>query len=313
MSIPQVALVIPAYNETPVLPELFRRLTAIFDQNSHVGWTAILIDDGSRDETANMLRNQCEQDRRFRMLALSRNFGFQAALMAGLDHCAEFDAVITMDADLQDPPEIIPEMITTWQDGAEVVLAVRRSRQETGLRRFGFNLFHRCFGRLVDIPMESNTGTFGLLNKAAVAAFAQLPESHRFFPGLRSWLGFTRRDVIYDRQERAAGEPAQSLGRLFRYAFDGIFSFSRLPLRLLTICGVFIAGMGFAVGVFFIVRRLMGIEIAQVGFTTLATLVLFLGGIQIIGIGVLGEYLGRVYDEAKRRPNYIIKTRIGFE
>ncbi len=313
VSLPQVALVIPAYNETPVLPELFRRLTAIFDQHQDVAWHAILIDDGSRDGTAAMLQAQCELDGRFRMLALSRNFGFQAALMAGLDHCTEFDSVVTMDAELQDPPEIIPEIVKTWQEGAEVVLAVRRSRQETGLRRMGFNLFHRCFGRLVDIPMESNTGTFGLLNKAAVEAFARLPESHRFFPGLRSWLGFTRRDVIYDRQDRAAGEPAQSLGRLFRYAFDGIFSFSRLPLRMLTLCGVFIAGMGFAVGIFFIVRRLMGIEIAQVGFTTLATLVLFLGGMQLIGIGVLGEYLGRVYDEAKRRPNYIIKKRIGFE
>lgn len=313
MSLPSVAIVIPAYNETPVLPELFRRLSAIFDEHQDIAWHAILIDDGSRDGTAVMLQTQCELDGRWRMLALSRNFGFQAALMAGLDHCTEFDAVVTMDADLQDPPEVIPEMIQTWQAGAEVVLAVRRSRQETGLRRFGFNLFHRCFGRLVDIPIERDTGTFGLLDKAAVAAFARLPESHRFFPGLRSWLGFTRRDVIYDRQERAAGKPGQSLGRLFHYAFDGIFSFSRLPLRLLTISGVFIAGMGFAVGVFFIVRRLMGIEIAQVGFTTLATLVVFLGGMQLIGIGILGEYLGRVYDEAKRRPNYIIKKRVGFE
>ena len=313
VSLPQVALVIPAYNETPVMPELFRRLTAIFDENKEIAWHVIMIDDGSRDGTAAMLQTQCKLDVRFRMLALSRNFGFQAALMAGLDHCTEFDAVVTMDADLQDPPEVIPEIVKTWQDGAEVVLAVRRSRQEKGLRRFGFNLFHRCFGRLVEIPMESDTGTFGLLNQAAVAAFVRLPESHRFFPGLRSWLGFTRRDVIYDRRERATGEPAQSMGRLFRYALDGIFSFSRLPLRLLTICGVFIASLGFAVGVFFILRRLMGIEIAQVGFTTLATLVVFLGGMQLIGIGILGEYLGRVYDEAKRRPNYIIKKRIGFE
>lgn len=313
MSLPQVALVAPAFNETPVLPELFRRLTAIFDQNTSVDWTVILIDDGSQDGTANMLQAQCDLDGRFRMLALSRNFGFQAALMAGLDHCTEFDAVITMDADLQDPPEVIPELVKAWQDGAEVVLAVRRSRQETGLRRLGFNLFHATFGRLVDIPIERNTGTFGLLNRAAVTAFSTLPESHRFFPGLRSWLGFSRVDVFYDRQERAAGEPAQNFIRLFRYAFDGMFSFSRLPLRLLTICGVFIASMGFAVGLFFIVRRLMGIEIAQVGFTTLATLGLFLGGMQLIGIGVLGEYLGRVYDEVKRRPNYIIKKRIGFE
>jgi len=310
---PQIAIVIPAYNETPVLPELFRRLTAVFDSNPGTAWAAILIDDGSHDSTAPMIRAQCEWDGRFRMLELSRNFGFQAALMAGLDHCTEFDAVITMDADLQDPPEVIPDLVKAWQDGAEVVLAVRRSRQDKGWRRIGFDLFHALFGKLVDIPIERNTGTFGLLNQAAVTAFAQLPEAHRFFPGLRSWLGFARRDVFYDRQERAAGEPAQNLRRLIRYAFDGIFSFSRLPLRLLTICGLFTAGMGFAIGVFFVVRRLMGIEIAQMGFTTLVTLGLFIGGVQLIGIGVLGEYLGRVYDEVKRRPNYIVRNRVGFE
>ncbi|MCC6415595.1 MAG: glycosyltransferase, partial [Opitutaceae bacterium] len=177
----------------------------------------------------------------------------------------------------------------------------------------GMDLFHKLFGRLVDLKIERNTGTFGLLGHEAVAAFNRLPEAHRFFPGLRTWLGFPRTEVLYDRKERAAGEPGQSFTRLVRYAFDGIFSFSRLPLRLLTVCGLFIAGVGFAVGLFFIVRRLMGIEIAQMGFTTLVTLVLVLGGVQLIGIGVLGEYLGRVYDEVKRRPNYIVKQRIGFE
>ena len=313
MNPPKVALVIPAYNETPVLPELFARLTAVFAGRTDVAWSVIMIDDGSRDATAEMIAAQCERDPRFRLLALSRNFGFQAALMAGLEHAGEFDAVVTMDADLQDPPEIIPELVTAWQNGAGVVLAVRRTRAESGLRRIGFDLFHQLFGRLVDPKIERNTGTFGLLSRAAVAAFNRLPESHRFFPGLRTWLGFPRTEVLYDRQERAAGVSGQSFLRLLRYAFDGIFSFSRLPLRLLTICGMFIASLGFAVGLFFIVRRLMGIEIAQVGFTTLVTLVLFLGGVQLIGIGVLGEYLGRVYDEVKRRPNYIVKQRIGFE
>lgn len=313
MNPPKVALVIPAYNETPVLPELFSRLTAVFANRTDVQWSVIMIDDGSRDATAAMIIEQCQRDPRFRLLALSRNFGFQAALMAGLEHAAEFDAVVTMDADLQDPPEIIPDLVTAWQNGAGVVLAVRRTRAESGLRRVGFDLFHQLFGRLVDLKIERNTGTFGLLSREAVAAFNRLPESHRFFPGLRTWLGFPRTEVLYDRKERAAGKPGQSFTRLVRYAFDGIFSFSRLPLRLLTICGMFIASLGFAVGLFFIVRRLMGIEIAQVGFTTLVTLVLFLGGVQLIGIGVLGEYLGRVYDEVKRRPNYIVKQRIGFE
>lgn len=313
VSPPQLALIIPVFNESAVLPELLTRLTKLFDTHPQAEWTAILIDDGSRDDSAAQIRARCEADRRFRLLGLSRNFGFQAALMAGLAHAGAFDAVITMDADLQDPPEVIPELVARWREGAKVVLAVRRSRRDRGWRRVAFDLFHLGFGRLVDVAIERNTGTFGLLDREAVAAFNRLPEAHRFFPGLRSWLGFPRAEILYDRQERAAGQPAQDFVRLCRYAFDGVFSFSRLPLRFLTVSGIFIAGMGFATGVFFIVRRLMGIEIAQVGFTTLVTLVLFLGGIQLIGIGVLGEYMGRVYDEVKRRPNYIVSRRIGFE
>lgn len=309
---PHIAIVTPAFNETAVLPQLFARLTAVFDAHPDIAWHAVLIDDGSRDQTAALIEAQCGRDTRFKLVALSRNFGFQNALAAGLAQCGGMDAVVTMDADLQDPPEIIPEMVAAWRNGAEVVLAVRRSRQEGGLRRVGFDLFHRLFGSLVDIRVERNTGTFGLLGRDALATFNQLPEVHRFFPGLRAWVGFPRAEVLYDRQERAAGEPAQSFRRLVRYALDGIFSFSHLPLRMLTYAGLGIAGIGFAIGVFFIVRRLLGIEVAQTGFTTLVTLVLFLGGVQLVGIGVLGEYLGRIYDEVKRRPNYVIKRRVGF-
>lgn len=309
---PHIAIVTPAFNETAVLPQLFARLTAVFDAHPDIAWHAVLIDDGSRDQTAALIEAQCGRDQRFKLVALSRNFGFQNALAAGLAQCGSMDAVVTMDADLQDPPEIIPEMVAAWRNGAEVVLAVRRSRQEGGLRRVGFDLFHRLFGSLVDIRVERNTGTFGLLGRDALATFNQLPEVHRFFPGLRAWVGFPRAEVLYDRQERAAGEPAQSFRRLVRYALDGIFSFSHLPLRMLTYAGLGIAGIGFAIGVFFIVRRLLGIEVAQTGFTTLVTLVLFLGGVQLVGIGVLGEYLGRIYDEVKRRPNYVIKRRVGF-
>lgn len=310
---PQIAIVIPAFNETAVLPQLFARLAAVFDAQPDIAWRAILIDDGSRDRTAELVEQQCARDPRFRFVALSRNFGFQSALAAGLAECRAMDAVVTMDADLQDPPELIPEMVAAWRGGAEIVLAVRRSRQEAGLRRVGFDLFHRCFGALVDLPIERNTGTFGLLGRNALAAFNDLPEVHRFFPGLRSWVGFPRAEVFYDRLDRAAGTPAQNFRRLVRYALDGVFSFSRLPLRMLTYAGLFIAFVGFSVGVFFIVRRLLGIEVAQTGFTTLVTLTLFIGGVQLIGIGVLGEYLGRVYDEVKRRPNYIVKRRVGFE
>jgi polyisoprenyl-phosphate glycosyltransferase len=240
---------------------------------------------------------------------LSRNFGFQSALSAGLAHAAGSDAVVTMDADLQDPPEVIPELVAAWRGGADIVRAVRRTRAEQGLRRAGFDLFHTFYGRLIDYPIEPNSGTFGLLGGPAVAAFNQLPERNRFFPGLRAWIGFVTADVLYDRQERAAGVPQQTFRRLVRYALDGLFSFSHLPLRLLTYAGVFIAVIGFAIGGFFITWRLLGFENSQQGFTTLVTLVLFLGGVQLIGIGVLGEYLGRVYDEVKQRPNYIVKPR----
>ena len=305
---PVITVVIPVFNEEAVLPELCRRLAALFDAQRDCTWRAVLVDDGSRDRSAELLRAHSVADPRFELVELSRNFGFQSALSAGLDRAAGSNAVVTMDADLQDPPEVIPELVAAWRNGAEVVRAVRRSRAERGLRRAGFDLFHALYGRLTDFPVEPNSGTFGLLGRAALEAFNQLPERHRFFPGLRAWIGFPAADVRYDRQERAAGETQQTFRRLARYALDGLFSFSHLPLRLLTYCGLFIAGMGFAIGVFFAVRRILGVETAATGFTTLVTLLLFIGGVQLIGIGVLGEYLGRVYDEVKRRPNYILKS-----
>ncbi|MDB6113718.1 MAG: hypothetical protein JWQ62_663 [Lacunisphaera sp.] len=303
---PLVSLVIPVFNEEAVLPELFRRLTALFAGPTDVTWEALLVNDGSRDRSLELLRAQSAQDPRFVPIELTRNFGFQAALAAGLSR-AKGDAVITMDADLQDPPEIIPELVARWQEGADVVRAVRRSRQETGARRMGMDLFHGVFSRLADFPIESNTGTFGLMDREAVDALNRLPERNRFFPGLRTWVGFTTGEVLYDRQSRAAGEPQQTFMRLIRYALDGIFSFSYLPLRLLTYVGVSISLIGFAIGGFFIIRRLLGVEVAQLGFTTLVTLMLFIGGVQLIGIGVLGEYLGRIYDEVKQRPLYVVR------
>jgi glycosyltransferase involved in cell wall biosynthesis len=313
MKQPAVALVIPVYNEEAVLPELFRRLAAVFDGQPGIAWSAILVNDGSRDRSAAMIAEHHGRDTRFKLVELSRNFGFQAALAAGIESAKTADAVVTMDADLQDPPELIPEMVAKWQAGAEVVRAVRRTREETGLRRVAFDLFHKLFGALSDYPIEPNSGTYGLLARPAIDAFNQLNERNRFFPGLRAWVGFIRAEVIYDRKERAAGEPQQTFSRLIRYALDGVFSFSYLPLRALTYAGVFVGTCGFTLGIYYIVKRLIDIETAPTGFTTLAALVLFLGGIQLIGIGVLGEYLGRVYDEVKRRPNYIVRRRVGLE
>jgi glycosyltransferase involved in cell wall biosynthesis len=308
-STPVVALVIPVFNEAAVIPELASRLAQVFDGNPGCRWRAVLVDDGSRDRSAELLRAQAARDPRFEIVELSRNFGFQSALAAGIDHARGADAIVTMDADLQDPPEVIPEFVAAWRNGAEVVRATRRSRAETGARRAGFDLFHALFGRLSDFPIEPNTGTFGLLGRDAVEAFCSLPERHRFFPGMRAWIGFPTANVAYDRQGRAAGEPQQTFTRLVRYALDGLLSFSRLPLRMLTYFGIFVACMGFAAGLFFILWRLFKFETSPTGFTTLAALITFLGGVQLIGIGVLGEYLGRIYDEVKKRPLYVVKRR----
>jgi glycosyltransferase involved in cell wall biosynthesis len=310
-SVPVVALVIPVFNEAAVLPELFARLAALFDGGHGCAWRAVLVDDGSRDQSADLIRAQIARDPRFELVELSRNFGFQSALSAGLAHARSADAIVTMDADLQDPPEVIPALVAAWRGGAEIVRAARRSRTETGLRRAGFDLFHKLFGRLSDFPIEPNTGTFGLIGRDAIEAFHQLPERHRFFPGLRAWIGFPATDVLYDRQDRAAGQPQQTFRRLVRYALDGVFSFSHLPLRMLTYAGMFIAFMGFAAGTFYAVRRIVGIETAPTGYTTLVTLLILFGGLQLIGIGVLGEYLGRIYDEVKQRPLYVVKRRTG--
>jgi len=313
VNLPAVTIVIPVFNEEAVLPELLARLAAVFAAHPDCVWSAILVNDGSQDRSVELIAGQNARDARFKLVDLSRNFGLQAALAAGLAAAPPADAVVTMDADLQDPPEVIPELVAAWRNGAEVVRAVRRSRSETGLRRLALDGFHRLFGAVIDYPVEPNSGTFGLLDRAAVAAFNHLPERNRFFPGLRAWVGFRRVAVPYDRRGRAAGQPQQTFRRLVRYALDGVFSFSFLPLRLLTYCGLSIAAVGFLTGAFFAARRILGIETAQTGFTTLVTLMLFLGGVQLIGIGILGEYLGRVYDEVKRRPNFIVRRTMGLD
>ena len=306
---PELSVVIPVYNEEESLRPLWSELQKVLDA---LGFPAevVFVDDGSRDRSAELIRGFIRDDPRARLVRLKANSGETAANDAGF-RSARGRIVVTMDADLQDPPELIPELVAAWRGGAEIVRAARRSRAETGMRRAGFDLFHSLFGRLTDFPIEPNTGTFGLIGRDAIEAFHQLPERHRFFPGLRAWIGFPSTEVLYDRQERAAGEPQQTFRRLIRYALDGVFSFSHLPLRLLTYVGLFIAFMGFAGGLFFILWRVLGFENSQQGFTTLVVLVLFLGGIQLIGIGVLGEYLGRIYDEVKQRPLYVVKRRTG--
>ncbi len=303
-------IVIPIYNEQENLPELYRRLKRACEPLYDVAWRVIYVNDGSRDDSMRTMLDQCREDPRFTIISLSRNFGHQAAISAGLAHVTG-DAVVLMDGDLQDPPEVIPELLKRWQEGDHVVRAERRSRKERGLRRLGFDLFHRGFQWISDFPIPAQAGIFGLLDRRVVGELNRFAEKNRFFPGLRSWVGFRQGVVSYDREERSAGEPKQSLKRLIKYALDAVFSFSYKPLKLMTAAGAVISAAGFILACVFVVRRLLGIEIAQTGFTTLITVLLFLGGVQLIAIGLLGEYVARIYDEVKQRPLYIISDRHG--
>ncbi len=305
-------VVIPIYNERENLEELHRRLKAVCESLNGITWQVIYINDGSDDGSLMIMLEQGKNDSRFSVIELSRNFGHQPAIAAGLAHTSG-DAVVFMDGDLQDPPEIIPALIDQWQKSVQIVMAERRSRKERGLRRYGFDMFHSFFNWVSDFPIHPKTGLFGLIDKEVIKELKKFTEKNRFFPGLRSWVGFKQGVIYYDREERAGGKPKQSLGRLIGYALDAVFSFSYKPLRVMTFLGICISTVGFFFAFFFVVRRLLGIEIAQTGFTTLITVILFLGGVQLIAIGLLGEYLARIYDEVKRRPLYIVKGRYGID
>jgi dolichol-phosphate mannosyltransferase len=304
----RLAIVVPIYNERENLPELYRRLRAALDQLPEFEHEVIYVNDGSSDGSLEIMLEQRREDPRFTILDLSRNFGHQSAITAGLT-AADADAAVVLDGDLQDPPELIPELVACWRGGAEVVRAQRRTRQERGLQRWYFDLFYRVLGWTSDFPIPAQVGVFGLLDRKALDQLNRLPETNRFLPGLRAWIGFEQRTVYYDRHERASGVPRQDFWRLLHYGLDGVFSFSYKPLRLMVAAGTVISSVGFVLASGFVIKRLAGIEVAQTGFTTLVTLVLFLGGVQLVAIGLLGEYVGRIYDEVKQRPLYIVRRR----
>jgi dolichol-phosphate mannosyltransferase len=303
-----ISVVTPIFNEEENLPELRRRLAAALDATGRP-WEVIFVDDGSRDGSAAMLRKFHEEDARLKMVGLSRNFGHQPAITAGV-HFARGDAVILIDGDLQDPPEIIGDMVRRWAEGWQVVLGERTGRKERGVRSIGFALFYPLMRWVTGLRM-ANAGVFGLMDRAVIDEFNKLPERNRFIPGLRNWLGFRQTAVPYERQERAAGQPKQTLGRLVRYALDGMISFSYKPLRIMTWAGILVAAVGFITAIVFIVRRLFFNDPAVTGFTTLLTMMMFLGGVQLIAIGVLGEYVGRIYEEVKQRPLYVVSEKVG--
>ncbi len=305
-----ISIVIPIYDEIEILPELLRRVGAVA---SGLGEPAevILVDDGSLDGSAEWLDARAKEDPRLGILHLSRNFGHQPACTAGLE-AARGDAVVLMDGDLQDPPEAIPGLVRAWKGGAEVVFARRRARDEGALRGTAYRAFYALFGRLAEFPVPLDAGVFGLMDRRALDALLRLPERSRFLPGMRAWVGFRQDSVEYDRERRAAGAPKQSFTRLFRYAFDGITSFSYRPLRLATLLGLLVS----ACALLYLLRVLLFFFLGwdqdvPRGYNTLAVSILFLGGVQLLTIGVLGEYVGRIYEEAKRRPLYIVRSGSG--
>lgn len=305
-----VSVVVPVYNEQDVLPEFVRRAVAALEKSGQA-WELIFVDDGSKDSSADLLAKCHRDNSRIKLIRLSRNFGQQPAISAGIHH-ATGDCVALIDADLQDPPELLIEMIGQWLAGYDTVIARRRSRPETGLRGTGMRLFYPVLGLLADGP-HATAGIFSLMDRKVINQFNELPERNRFVPGLRAWLGFRQVAVYYDRDARGAGEPKQSLQRLARYAMDGIFSFSTKPLRLATYMGFLFSGLSFAMAIFYFITFFAFHKTAGSGFTTLIISVLFLGGVQLICAGILGEYIGRIYEEVKRRPLYVVREAVGFD
>ncbi|MCC9601254.1 glycosyltransferase family 2 protein [Stieleria sp. JC731] len=310
MATRQLEIVIPVYNEIEIIELLHTRVDAAC-QSTGLTYQIIYVDDGSRDGTADwIVENAIHSNDEaslgaVRLLSLSRNFGQPAAITAGLQ-ATDAECVVLMDGDLQDPPELIPQLIEKYNDGAGIVIAQRSSRKETAFRGFCFAAFHRLFQILSESNVPENTGTFCLMNRHAVEAVCQLDEAHRFFPALRAWVGFKMAIVRFERQERAGGEPKQTFTRLLRYALDAIFGNSLKPLRLLTATGVTLCMLSIAAAGWFVVKRVAGLETAELGFTTLLCSILGLGGFQLVAAGVLGEYIGRIYDECRKRPAYVL-------
>src|SRR5262245_53033999 len=304
-----ISLVVPIYNEEEVIERLHRAVRSVMETLDD-DWEVVYVNDGSRDQSLALLQALHRLDPHVTVVELSRNWGHQAALTAGLS-TARGDAVILMDGDMQDPAAVIPELVAAWRNGAQVVVAQRRSRTERGVRGWLFRFFYKVFGALSDYPIPLNAGPFGLLDRQAVQAVAQLTETNRYLPGLRAWVGYPTTVVYYDRAARAAGEPKQTFGRLLRYGLDAIFSFSYKPLRLSLFFGLFIAFVAMLYGGALVCCRLFGVGMFGIpvidGYTTTIVAILFLGGVQLLSVGILGEYIGRIYDEVKRRPLYLVR------
>ncbi len=299
------SIIAPIYNESESIPELYRRVCQVMDELGEP-WELILIDDGSTDGSTDLICQLARQDRRVRALIFARNFGHQIAVTAGLDH-SQGQAVVIIDADLQDPPEIIPQLVAKWREGYEVVYAVREEREgEHWFKLWTASLFYRLIYRITDVRIPLDTGDFRLLDRKVVEVLKHMRERHRFLRGMSAWVGFRQIGVPYRRAARFAGETKYPFKKMLKFAMDAVTSFSYFPLQLATYLGFFSAGISILAIPVVIALRLAGSK-AFFGQATTLIAVLFLGGVQLISLGILGEYIGRLYDEAKGRPLYILR------
>jgi glycosyltransferase involved in cell wall biosynthesis len=307
----EISIVVPMHNEAATIESLHSRLQ-IQLKKLDIHYEIICVNDGSTDDTLAVLIKQQEQDPHIRLIDLSRNFGKEVALSAGLDYSTGA-AVIPIDADLQDPPELLPEMIARWREGYDVVYATRRSRQnESVVKKTTANLFYRLLNRISDVEIPRNTGDFRLMDRCVVDALKRMPERNRFMKGLFSWVGFKQTAIYFDRDPRLDGETSWNYLKLWRLAIDGITSFSATPLKIWSYVGLFLSLTALAYAAFLFIRVLVdGVDVP--GYASMMVVLLFIGGIQFITLGVMGEYLGRIFTEVKGRPLYLVKETRGFE
>jgi glycosyltransferase involved in cell wall biosynthesis len=307
-----LSVVVPCYNEDAVILATHARLVSSMASVAGCRFEIVYVDDGSTDGTYARLNEIQLGDRRVRVVALSRNFGHQLATTAGIEH-ASGDVVVLIDADLQDPPEIIPEMVRAWRQGNEVVYGLRTRREgETRFKRWSAKLFYRVINRLSDVGIPFDAGDFRLMDRKVVDALLAMPERDRFLRGMVSWIGFRQIAVRYDRDRRLAGESKYPFWKMLRFGLDGIVSFSTVPLRLATWLGFGASALALLGIMYAVVMRLFT-SIWVTGWTALIIAVLFMGGVQLVTLGILGEYVGRVYGEIKRRPLYVVRETLGFD
>lgn len=306
MASPTFSVVAPIFNESKTLAEFHRRVSAVMDSTGET-WELVLVDDGSTDGSTGMIRQLADDDPHVRPVIFARNFGHQIAVTAGLDY-SRGQAVVIMDSDLQDPPEVIRDLIEKWHEGYEIVFAVRAEREgESWFKLLTASLFYRLIYRITDVDIPLDTGDFRLLDRSVVRVLNQMRERHRFLRGMSAWVGFKQVGVPYRRAARFAGETKYPLKKMLKFAFDAITSFSYFPLQMATLIGFISAGVSILAIPVVAAIRLLGSQAQLLGQATTLITVLFLGGVQLISLGILGEYIGRLYDEAKGRPLYVVR------